>query len=496
MIDRGAGTFSTQKLWLVGGATGLAALAMGYLLVVVGPEAAAFVPGALGGVSVLIRPILGLWGVGLVMPFEDLLTFAGGATATKALAALVSVAWVLWKLVTRDSWSRLLRSPLIVVALVFLAYALGSTLWSADAGRLPTGVIRLTMILGLGLLAADLVREWEHAERLAEILVVGGLIAASVTVQQYFFGGLRRAGEGVGGGVNATALILLTLLPFGFLLVRRGRSAIWRVIGLAYVLLAILSVTLTFSRMTLMVLPLVLALEYWELLRTSRNRPVIVAATLGVALLLFQVLPAEEIEDRLATVGPYVSSVVDFGESDGATQVAGRGYHIMIAFAIFADHPIFGAGYGSYGRLFLEYQHEVPGGGQLYGSERSPHGNYWGFLADLGLVGIALWVGVLLAAVRNLRRAWKILSPERTGLPFMFTRAVAVMLLVQGLYGAYAQMHLEKIHWVVLGLTVAVRLMAEATESEPERADVSQTEAGPRERPPSRPSAAVGGARP
>ena len=95
-----------------------------------------------------------------------------------------------------------------------------------------------------------------------------------------------------------------------------------------------------------------------------------------VSIAVFRFVPVEKMIERAESIAPYVQQTLDGGRSQTST-VSERGYHIRVALAIFADHPIIGAGYGGYGPLFLRYQRDVPGSPLIYKSARSAHGTVW-----------------------------------------------------------------------------------------------------------------------
>ena len=453
---------SDRGVRVMGALVFLAAVGVGVGIGAVGGDVAVLVPLVLGGIVVLFRPMLGLLGMAFVIPFENMLLFAGANSATKLLAAFVAGAWFLAKLIQRESWRRILGSRVTWALGAFMAFAYASVPWSElPQPGLPPELYRMVMFLGLGFLTMDLVRTWDETRWLTRLLVLGGLIGASLTLSQYVMGGVRRAGEGISGGINATALVLLTIVPFAFALIRGEDRAAWKLVGVSYVALGVAAMAVTFSRMTFLVLPLLLAAELWETFRTPAGRKHVLALMGAGAVVFFSLVPMQELVERAETIGPYIQETLS-GTENSVVDRSGRGYHILIAFSIFREHPFVGAGYGNYGQLFLRYQHEVPGAGMLYETPRSPHGNYWGYLADLGLAGTGLWMLLLLFAFLNLRGAWKRLSRDRSSHPFVFVRAVTLVFLVQCLYGAYTPMQMEKLFWLVLGLTVAVRHLAKS----------------------------------
>jgi O-antigen ligase len=412
---------------------------------------------------VFARPAVGLYAVVFTIPFEAVALIPGGSTISKALAALVVVAWVFRKLLRRESWRDVLHSPVFVASVAFIGFAILSRLWSTYTEGVNAQLARLILMFGLTLLVMDLVRTWNQAAWLVRLLVVGGFIASGLTLWQSYGLGARRAGEAVAGGVNSTALLLVCILPFAFALVRSPRETLaWKLLGLLYIPAAVLAVILTFSRMSLLMGGLVLIAEYVITLRSRRGRIPLLALTAVATVAFVSLVPTEKLQERAATIIPYVRATFEGGAAGSTTQISGRGFHLKMAYAVFKDHPILGGGYWNFGQYSLQYQFSVPGYSAILLSPRSTHSSFFRVLADLGLVGMALWLALLAATARELWRAWQVTSKNPRGQAHMFVRALTFTFLLEQAYGFYAEMQVEKIFWITLGLAVALHAVAES----------------------------------
>lgn len=445
---------------VLGGGAILLAGAIGLAIATVGPQAAGLAPGIAGAVVLLVKPVLGLLALLFTVPIEATLMIPGGGTLSKALAILVLAAWVANKLLRRESWMSVLGSRVFLSAVVFLAFAMASRLWATYQTGFNSTFLRVVLLFGLGVLAMDLVRTWSQAAWVVKVLVAGGLVAAALTLGQYFGeAGVRRAGGGISGGINATAILLVTLTPFAFSLVRSPEKGAWRVVGLAYLALGVVAVGVTLSRMSFLVLGLLLVVEFWQMLWSRRGRFALVLLLLFGVPAFLHFMPLETLVQRAQTIGPYVQSTLR-GDQGGLYELSGRGYHLQVGLAIFRDHPWLGAGFNNYGRSFLTYQFAVPGTGHLFLRPRSPHSTYVGILADLGVVGTGLWLVLLGFAVANLKAAWSGLAARKGSFEFLLVRAVTLAFLVQLSYGFYENVHFDKLWWILLGLTVPLRRLA------------------------------------
>ena len=446
------------------------AIVMAGLLGMVVPSRGADVLGVpmilFGVLLLLIQPVLGMLLIAATIPLENLAVFGGDITATRILGIGVFGLWFSRKLLRRESWQAVLSSGFLIATIPLLGFALASALWAEYPEEVFSGSARLFRLILWALLVADLANSWDRIAWLVKGTVVLGLGAALLTVQQYVAGNVSpsgRAGGDIAGGINSTALVLVTIIPFAFYLIRAKEGPPWRQLGMLYIAVATFAVAVTFSRMSLIMLALIMSTQFWEAFRGPSARGWLILLAGVVLVAAFAVIPQSQLGERLAdraqTVLPYFQS--SLAEND-AGVLSSRGYHARVGLAIFQDHPLLGAGYENYGHLFLnDYQFRVPGAAEIWGSPRSPHGSYVGFLADLGLVGLALWLTVVAIALRNLAIARSILARTKPSREFLLAQAVTYGLLLQVVYGFSANVHLEKLVWLFLGMSVAVRFLAD-----------------------------------
>jgi O-antigen ligase len=423
---------------------------VGYTIGTVGPIVTTAVPAVIGVLALAMRPDIGLMILAASIPLEEATLLPGGASVARVIGLVVASGWILHKLTMREGFGRAMQ-PLSITAAIFIVYACISTTWGTYPVR--TGqFVMLAQLFGMLVIIIDLSTTPDRLNGVIRALVLGSTIAAVLVVVDYILHPANRAGDGITGGVNATARLLVTAVPLGFFLITASRQARWRFAGILYVVMAAVAVLLTFSRSSFLLLALVIALFYPGLLRGRRALLWLAAPVLlGISLLRF--VPVEDISDRVSTIGPYVSETLTREPGDLSSS---RGFHLRVALAIFVDHPILGAGYRNYGPHFLEYQWRMAGGHKIWATPRSPHSSHLGVLADLGLVGVLIWSAMFVCVAMILRRtarAWRQhrRSPER-----LLVRAVIVCVVVQFLFGFTGEVHTEKVFWLALGLAVVV----------------------------------------
>jgi O-antigen ligase len=420
------------------------------------------------GYVMLVRPFLGLLLLVATIPLENAFPFAEGITGTRILGMGVAIAWLAGKVLRGESFRSLVSSGFFVIAGLFSVLVLASSMWAESPSVVRVGFFQLVMLFVFSLLVVDLSSSWLRVRQLVRALVLGALVAALLTLMQYVEGTVDRAGGGLAGGVNSTATMMVTVTPLAGLMILFEERWIWKACGLAYLLTAIAAISVTFSRMNYLLLPIVLLAIVWQTIRTRKGRIWFVTVAAGMAIVAAKQVPMEDVMERVSSIGPYVEQTLQPGSLGGQTT-SGRGFHIRVALAVFRDHPVLGVGYNHFGYHFLHtYQYRVPGAKKRWTSWRSPHSSHFGILADLGLVGFLLWIGLLVIAARHLFQARSYMVRLGQTKHILLIRAVAYSFLLQALpYALYTPNQKAKILWLLLGLAVVLRRLAEAAVDEP-----------------------------
>jgi O-antigen ligase len=408
------------------------------------------------------QPLLGIYTVTVTLPVEDLIPGIGGATGAKVLGILVFASWLSRKVIIRDSWRAILSTDFFFVSLVALFWVFASALWAKYRGTTFQGVFTQIQLFALSLLVIDLITSWNRFIWLGKFLVVGGLIAAVAAMDQYFLDGVKRAGDGITGGINHTASTLVTIIPFAFYTIRAAERRFWRFLGFLYIVCGTIAVAVTFSRTSYILISLTLIVHFIVLATGRRGRGSVLLLG-GAVVIAALFLPWELIQLRAETIAPSLQQIAETANAQQEEAADVRAYHWRIGWTMFKDYPFTGVGFNNYNQRFLEYQFRVPGSNRVYGSERSPHSSYVGLLANVGLIGLALWLVVFAVAIRSTVIAWSLVREQRTSNKYFFVQAVTFSLFLQLFYGWSLNVHENKIFWLILGSTVAMRRLADGT---------------------------------
>ena len=355
-----------------------------------------------------------------------------------ALVALAGLALV-YALNRRDAWPP--RAAALPLAAAFVAYALLSTLWSAEPGLTFARTASLGLLLGAcACVAVGASGRLPSVRRMVDAILVatgvvgiGGLVVLALdhdrAVQPATAQEPARY-QGLGGGPNTATMVLAVGLPLAGYLAVEGKTWVARGVGLGLGALLLGSIVASGSRGALAAsfaglgTFALLAAPSW---RARGIAAAGVAALLAVSILITRVpdpdpsvpaLPGTTVE-RIATPRPgYLDAneVCRFQEDIGRPAPCGRpasgGTDRSLAggsgrveawrgaLHLVSERPVVGYGFGTENKVFVDrYFH--------HGSNL-PENSYIGIALQLGFAGLALFalvaVTLLAAAAPALRR--------------------------------------------------------------------------------------------
>lgn len=254
------------------------------------------------------------------------------------------------------------------------------------------------------------------------------------------------------GEKNRYAQILVVLLPLAFTRMWDERSRLLRLLAAVLAGGISIGIALTFSRgaalgFGLMVVIMV-ALRYvgWRQL---------VAVGLGAALLL-SVFPTYGA--RLLTIESITGATSTGGEVGAADDsIRSRANEMLAAALAFAEHPIVGVGPGLFPGYYPRYAGQI--GIKVEHSDRQAHNLYLGVAAELGIVGLTLFLGIVWVVMRDLvraRRRWLATRPDIANLATGFALSIVAYLTT----GLFLHLAFERYYWLLIGLAAATAWIA------------------------------------
>lgn len=416
---------------------------------------------AIAGVIIIWKPVLGIYLLVSIIPIQNVVLLDGGeVTWARVIGIFVFGAWVLQRLVGRESWAGILSSRMLKPGLLFVAFGFASLLW---AEHFPTAIADVTttiQLFGMSLLIIGGVDSRKRFDAIITALVAGGLIAATLTASQFFLQGFDRAGDDITSGLNHTAANLVIIVPFAFYLILALKTYFRRYIGILYLIIGPLAVILTFSRISYILLVLVLVAALWMMAQSGRRNFLNILLVVLIAVsILFVTVPWERVTERSSTIVPALQKA----DPENPKVQTSRVQHWLGAIIIFVDHPLIGAGFGNFGHQFLTAQFSVPSqyAKHVFTRFRSPHSTVLGIMAELGLVGIVLWMWLQALGLQNLRGNWSNHSRSRDRWQIVMIQSMSIAFVAYFIFSLVTVTHNHKLFWVILGLTEVVRRVAQ-----------------------------------
>jgi len=268
--------------------------------------------------------------------------------------------------------------------------------------------------------------------------------------------GLEDRARGPVNDPNRFAQILLMAAPLGLALTLNAGRRGGVVLGGLKLLLILAAVFFTYSRgglLTLILLTLLLAPLRFV-------RPGKLAAALVVVALAAPI--------AIPGLGARISSIGGVGglfgqeqvEADGPTR--GRTTAMLSALAAFVDHPVLGVGPGQYVPYHaLRYQSLPEISFREIAVPRRAHNLYLEIAAEMGTVGLLLFLTIPFLLLKDLETVRRALAPGRPDL----ARWAAVFMMTLFAYlgsGMFLHLAFERYYWLMIGLTASAAAVLHA----------------------------------
>lgn len=441
-------TRTVHEPWVVPAAAGASALLAVLAARAPGPTAAA----ALG----LAATVLALRRFAVAVALFTVLTFVkgapllGGNAVTKLATAGLVLSWLLLLAGRRARPELLDDHPLLAAAAAALAaWAAASALWAFDDNAALSGAFRLAQMLLLLLLVCTAVASASDLRLLAWAFVAGAALTTLLPLAGVAAGtdeGGRFGGD-LGNPNNLAAVVLPALALVGFMLVAaRGRGE--RLLLAAAGAVLIVAFVRTESRGGLVGLG-VMAVAAIALAGPARRR--VLAALLllcgAVALWFAAIAP-----------GDARSRATDFSTAHSTGRV--DLWHVAERMA--ANHPLQGIGIDNFAALeptYLPSELDV-GRADLVLRGTLVHNTYLNLLAELGVVGAALFAALVVGALAAALAAIRTLAQRGDRQTELLARGLATGAV--GMLAAYVffSAQYEKQLWIVLGALLALSSVA------------------------------------
>lgn len=416
-----------------------------------------------------------------MVSFLDLLPVSGTAvTIPKAAGLLLVLAWVADLTVQRESTNNFLSEHpyLSYVLLLFLGWAAASLLWAESPADGVDNLYRYVLNILLFLVAYTAIRRRQEAIWVVAAFLAGAMVSACVgiafpTAPESPDDIARLSGAGVEANELAAVLVATLSLALAFVLAWRNAPVV-RLMAFGVMVVCVLGVILSFSRGGLVALAVALLAG---VVLGGRWRPFAVICLVLVSL---------------GVVG-YLTLVATPQESERVTALeggTGREDIWAVGWRMVESSPTNGIGVGNFPVSSVHFL-LAPGALQrdefIVDEPKVAHNIYLEVLAELGVIGLALFVSILVFSLVSAIRAARVFGRADDRQMELLSRCVAIALIALLAADFFVSEQFSKQLWLLLALGPALLRIARREE---EDEDVFR-EAEPRETPP-RPVPAYG----
>ena len=426
----------------------------------------AFVGAVVVVASVAARPVL-LLHMALVAVFFENSTFSG-TTVTRLLAPLAL--FVVTAEVLRGGARIRFAAPLSWTV-AYVGWALASGIWTAstDGTRFLLQSLAIALVFMVAF-AALITTERELRDVLYTLAFVSALTGAlsvfafawqlEIPYLELLQGGRSQGGV---GDPDFFAAMQLVVVPLVLVLATeaRGRARLFLYLALFAILASIFTSLSRGGFIGIAVLGVLLVAAHPERMFRSRREKAIALfiVALGLVSLFTRPYFRSEVLSRAETI--YSPQTQEDATGSGRTNIW------KAAARTTGENPLLGVGFGSFKYISQELILTTPGVApevlqlRQEGDNFVAHNSYLGTAAELGLTGLALYLGVLISTALALRRT----AARAAVIGASFTRRVAHALLFGLAAWAVATIFLSgetaRMLWIIVGLTLALPKLVE-----------------------------------
>jgi O-antigen ligase len=407
--------------------------------------------------------------------FTELISIGG--TAISRVLAPIALLTVVVELIRGRT--RIRFDYPLVWAGAYAVWALASGLWTVSVSGTLFQLGSLAVTVAYMLSFAALLDTRRDLERvllaLAAVSLVVSILSFKYAGQAFHIHQTFQEGRSQGfvGDPNAFAAVQLVVLPLVIILAAEV-SARWlqfALYGTVFVIIGSLLTSLSRGGLVgLAVLLILLLLAPFRLVFRSRRRKLVSLAVVAVAAFALSIQYSSQLTER---IGPLFQK-----NNIAAQQGSGRLELWKAARASVGRHPWLGLGYGGFVAESEALLLDTPGVDLSHYSVRTRgqpvHNVYLGSFADLGIVGLVLYLGLLASTGQSLRRTAR--KSREAGQPFVGRAAGALLLglVTWAVISVFVSTETSRTFWIIVGLSLALpKLLA----SEPLQNQVSRRDA-------------------
>jgi O-antigen ligase len=389
--------------------------------------------------------------------FEGAPGFGGTLSVVKLLTLVLFAAWAV--VIARGRSQPMLvrdRPVVFAVMLLLFVWAAASALWATDSATTESGAFRLVQMLVLVILVFSAIRDRRDLQVFARAYIAGAVLTALVALAGIGSGtqggGGARFGGYLGNPNNLAAAVLPALALSGFMLLG-SRRTLERVVLATCGIVLLVTLVLTQSRGGLVGLAAMVVTAV-VIAGPARQRIVQLLVLIAVGgLVYYEVIATSAVRHRATSFSA--------SESTGRVDL----WHVSLR--MFEAHPIQGVGLDNFTVLapgYLARDLAIQRADLFLRSVATQvHNTYLTILAELGLAGELLFLGLLIGIFVVAHRAIGVLSTSADRQGELLGRGLFIGAI--GMVTAYFffSAQYEKQLWLVLGGLLSLATVARAS---------------------------------
>ncbi|MEE9253509.1 MAG: O-antigen ligase family protein [Pseudomonadales bacterium] len=396
--------------------------------------------GVIALVVMALNPLLALHAFIMLLSVENIVATEEGVTGMKLLGPLILGGWLL-SVATQKRF--LVRSSGLLIAIgLFLIWGAVTAIFAYDPDIAIGKMLTYVQLAVAAAMFSAVVGDPGRLKGIYWSIVLWTLCSTLVAIFGYYSGSSAVA-VGLTGNRNLLALYINIAIVCAFVLFQTTRHAFARLILIVVIPIFFLGLALTFSRTGLIVMSIGLALVWY---RIARDRGFFIMAISAATLCALVMLLPEAFFQRVETIVPAIQR--QEGTFGSRVQLWKMGLRMI------EDRPITGVGPGN----FIAASPRYARGGMIK-NRLVAHNAFIAVAAEMGLVGLAVFVAILIFALRNAMRAasaGRVRGSKELQYYPVAIEAALIIIIVSGLTGDVQGL---KVLWLFLGLSWALDAM-------------------------------------
>jgi O-antigen ligase len=441
--------------WLVPGLAAMMAVVVG-VIAGIDPKFAIAAALALAFVVLVLADLVAGLVVFTFLAFLEIVPFGGPAlSVTKLLGLLLAISWLAVIGARRTlAFDRAVLRPIMFLLAGLLAWILLSATWAENPGAAVETLARYGLNAILFAIVATSVRDRETAMWLLGAFVAGATVAAlyGIASPSQFEAEYGRLTSATLDPNELAAVLVPASILCMFAALGLPRAPLARLGALGIGLLCGATILLTVSRGGLIALAIALVAAIIVGGRWRAAIAAIAAVTAVATFIYFAAFASPEVVDHLRATT----------QGDERVQ-EGRVTIWQVALRMSGDHPTTGVGAGNFADRSPEYVLEpgqTPRTDLILEQHAVVHNTYLETLAELGVIGLALYAALIGLCVAALVRAAAVFKASRDVTMELLARG-----LIAGLIGLLAadffiSDQFSKALWLLLALGPAMLMLA------------------------------------